>query len=417
MWSQILFACSLVVPALVRAQTIDLGTARPYGVLGATTVTNTGLTVINGDLGVTPGTAITGFPPGVATGNTNSANAIAAAAKADALAAYNAVVALATDQDLTGQDLGGLKLGPGVYKYSSSAQLTGILILDAGGNPDAQFIFQIASTITTASASEVQLINGAQACNAIFQIGSSATFGTGTKFMGAVLANTAITVTTGVSNVGPFVAINAAVTLDSNQIRACDPAAVRVSSASVSATSTSATMSTGTSNTAPASTSSAFTSTTSATTPTKPTSTSRSSTATSTKSSTSQTATSTSICVAPGEPHVGGILPPRCGCNDVFSDWLVKPFKVYSGTSKFNAVSYLRNDVIKACKDACDQQWKSCQDVYAESCRGKTETKDRDSYASATKKCQKQKDSCRKLNDKHDKKNECSSFGVKFRRT
>ena len=417
MWSQILFACSLIVPALVQAQTVDLGTVRSFGVLGSTTITNTGLTVIDGDLGVSPGTAITGFPPGIVTGNTNSANAIAAAAKADALAAYNVVVALTATQDLTGQNLGGLTLGPGIYKYSSSAQLTGTLTLDAGGDSNALFAFQIGSTITTASASRIQLINGAQACNAIFQVGSSATLGTGTTFMGVILANTAITVTTGVSNIGSLVAINAAVTLDTNQIRVCDPAAVSFSSSSASASSTSATMSTGTTATVPTSTSSTYTSTKSATTSTKPVSTSPGSTATSTKSSTSQTPTSTNICIEPSEPRVGGILPPRCGCNDVFSDWLKKPFKVYSGKSQSVDLSYSRKDVMKACKDACDQQWKSCQDMYAESRRGKTETKDSDSYASATKKCQKQRDSCKKLNDKDDKKNECSRFGVKFRRT
>ena len=222
MWSQLLLACSLVAPALVGAQ-INIGTAARFGVLGATTVTNTGLTNIDGDVGVSPGTAITGFPPGKFTGRIQSANAVAATAQADALKAYNAAMALTPTQDLTGRGLGGLTLGPGVYKFSSSAQLTGTLTLDARRNARAQFIFQIGSTLTTASASNVRLINGARACQAIFAVGSSATLGTTTTFNGVILANTAITVTTNVSNNASLVALNAAVTLDTNTIKACNP--------------------------------------------------------------------------------------------------------------------------------------------------------------------------------------------------
>lgn len=216
---QAFLACGLALPSLINAQ-ISLGSAATFGVLGATTVTNTGLTVITGDLGVSPGTAITGFPPGTVTGTIHAGDTTAAKAQADALKAYNAAAALAPTTDLTGQDLGGKTLTPGVYHFSSSAQLTGTLRLDAKRRSNARFVFQIGSTLTTASASKVVLVNGAKACNVIWQVGSSATLGTGTAFQGDIIALTAVTVTTNVSNVGSIIALNAAVTLDTNKISA-----------------------------------------------------------------------------------------------------------------------------------------------------------------------------------------------------
>jgi hypothetical protein len=139
-------------PLGAQAGTIDLGTASAFGVLGASTVTNTGPTVITGDLGVSPGTAIPGFPPGMS-GTVHDDDAVAAAAQADALTAYNVAAALAPTEILTGMDLGGLTLTPGVYFFASSDRLTGTLTLDAQGNPNAAFVFQIGSTLTTASAS------------------------------------------------------------------------------------------------------------------------------------------------------------------------------------------------------------------------------------------------------------------------
>jgi hypothetical protein len=201
----------------------SLGTASSFGVLAATTVTNTGLTVVNGNLGVSPGTAVTGFGPGVVTNGSilTGINATAIQAQLDAAVAYASLAGQACDMDLTGQDLGGRTLGPGVYCFSSSVGLTGTLTLDGQGNPNAVFVFKIGSTLVTASASQVVLINGAQACNAFFQVGSSATLGTGTRFQGNIIALTSITVTTGTNLNGRAIALNGAVTLDTNNITNC----------------------------------------------------------------------------------------------------------------------------------------------------------------------------------------------------
>jgi len=198
----------------------SLGTASSFAVLGASTVTNTGLTLITGDVGVSPGTAITGFyPPGTATGTIYYGGPVAAQAQAEALLAYNDLTGLACDSNLTGQDLGTLTLAPGVYCFNSSAQLTGTLNL-VGSGP---WIFQIGSTLTTASNSSV-LVNGAPDCNGTdvyWLIGSSATLGTATQFVGTIIAWTSITVTTNVNVSGSVIALNGAVTLDTNTIGVC----------------------------------------------------------------------------------------------------------------------------------------------------------------------------------------------------
>lgn len=200
------------------AQT-SLGTAQNFAVLGGSTVTNTGPTTINGDLGVSPGSAVTGFPPGTVTGGTiHAADAVAAQAQNDVTTAYNALAGTACNVNLTGQDLGGLTLTPGVYCFSSSAQLTGTLTLNAQGNADAVFIFQIGSALTTASNSSVSVINGGQNCNVFWQIGSSATLGTNTHFIGNILALTSITLQTGTTLAGRALARNGAVTLDTNDV-------------------------------------------------------------------------------------------------------------------------------------------------------------------------------------------------------
>ncbi len=207
-----------------------LGTAENFGVLGASAVTNTGPTVVDGDLGVSPGNSVTGFPPGNVNGVMHIADAVALQAQADANTAYIDLAGRACNQDLSGMDLGGLTLIAGVYCFSSSAQLTGPLILDAEGNPAATWIFQIGSTLTTASTSSVSVINGGSECNVFWQVGSSATLGTETSFVGDILALTSITLVTGSDTSGRLIALNGAVTLDSNQV---SPACVCLVTATV----------------------------------------------------------------------------------------------------------------------------------------------------------------------------------------
>ena len=206
----------------VLAQTAPpLGSAQSFAVLGGSTVTNTGTSVITGDVGVSPGTAITGFPPGLVTSGTiHSADAVALAAQNSVTTAYNALGSQACTADLTGQDLGGKVLTPGVYCFSTSAQLTGTLVLNAQGNANAVFIFKTGSTLTTASNSLVVVNNGGATCNVFWQIGSSATLGTGSTVAGNILALTSITMTTGARLFGRALARNGAVTLDTNTTNA-----------------------------------------------------------------------------------------------------------------------------------------------------------------------------------------------------
>ena len=201
---------------------VNLGTANNFAVLAGSTVTSTGNIIVNGDLGLYPGTSVTGFPAGVVNGTMHVADAVAQQAQTDLLAAYNAAAGLApTGGTLTGQDLGGLTLTPGVYFFASSAQITGQLTLDAQGLSDPVFVFQIGSTLTTASgpnASSVVLVNGAQACHVFWVVGSSATLGTSSDFVGNILAVTSITADTGATVDGRLLAENGAVTLDNNTI-------------------------------------------------------------------------------------------------------------------------------------------------------------------------------------------------------
>ncbi|HEY5521123.1 MAG TPA: ice-binding family protein [Candidatus Limnocylindrales bacterium] len=203
---------------VAASSAIGLGTAGAFAVLGASTVTNTGPSVINGDLGVSPGSAVTGFPPGIVNGTIHAADGVAAQAQSDLTTAYNNAAGQACNTNLTGQDLGGLTLTAGVYCFSSSAGLTGALTLNAKGVSGARFIFQVGSALTTASSSTVNYINGAQPCNVFWQIGSSATLGTATSFVGNIMALASITMTTGATLKGRALARNGAVTLDTNVI-------------------------------------------------------------------------------------------------------------------------------------------------------------------------------------------------------
>jgi hypothetical protein len=198
---------------------VNLGTAGNFAVLGGSTVTNTGPSVVNGDLGVSPGTAVTGFPPGVVSGTVHAGDATAAQAQADLTTAYNDAAGRTPATTVSG-DIGGQTLTPGVYNSASSLGITGTLTLDGQGDPNAVFIIQTGSTLITAAASAVNLINRAQAANVFWQVGSSATLGTNSTFSGNILALTSITVTTGVKIFGRALARNGAVTLDTNVIRA-----------------------------------------------------------------------------------------------------------------------------------------------------------------------------------------------------
>lgn len=227
-----------LVPALLLtaapAPAQILNSAGNYGALGGSTVTNTGGTVITGGLGVSPGSAITGFAavdggPGLFTGTLSQGGAAAAQAQADAAAAYATLAGLSFTADLSGMDLGGLVLLPGVYYFDSAAQLTGLLTLDAQGDANARFVFQIGTTLTAASNSQISIINinttetGGPDNGLFWQVGSSATLGTDSQFAGNILALTSITLDTGASiDHGRALAQNGAVTLDNNRIDASD---------------------------------------------------------------------------------------------------------------------------------------------------------------------------------------------------
>lgn len=199
-----------------------MGTEQSFAVLGGSTVTNTGSSVITGNLGLHPGTVITGFTPGgpgLVTGETHAADAVALQAQTDTTATYVDLAAQACDTTISA-DLGGTTLTPGVYCSASSMGLTGALTLDAGGDPSAVWVFQAGSTLTTAVNSSVVLTNGADACNVFWQVGSSATLGATTSFVGNIFALTSITLNNGASVSGRVLARNGAVTLDNNTITA-----------------------------------------------------------------------------------------------------------------------------------------------------------------------------------------------------
>ncbi len=168
---------------------------------------------------MSPGTAVTGFPPGtVSDGSIHAGDAAAGLAKDDLVTAYNDAAGRTVTQNLSTQDLGGMVLTTGVYKFDSEAQLTGTLTLDAENDPEAVFIFQITSALTTASGSTVRLINGARFCRVFWQVGSSATLGTNSVFVGHIFALTSISAQSGAKIEGQLLARNGAVTLDNNVI-------------------------------------------------------------------------------------------------------------------------------------------------------------------------------------------------------
>jgi hypothetical protein len=191
-----------------------------FQVLAGSTVTNTGSTTVSGDVGVSPGTAVTGFPPGLVGGTIHIADGAAALAQSTLTAAYIDAAGRSGGTAVAG-DLVGQTLTTGVYTSTSSLANSGDLTLDAQGNPAAVFIFQISSTLTTGSGSHIVLANGATACNVFWQVGSSATLGTNSVFKGNILALASITITTGVNLEGRALARNGAVTLDADVITGC----------------------------------------------------------------------------------------------------------------------------------------------------------------------------------------------------
>lgn len=216
-------------PAYAAVATVGLGTAEPFAVLAGSEITNTGPSVINGDVGIAPGTAVTGFPPGLINGDLHQTNAEAIQAQKDLTTAYDDAAGRPA-RDITGQNFGERRFNPGVYKDTSSIRLNGRVTLNAQGDPDAVFIFQAGSTLITAAASTVKLINGADPCNVFWQVGSSATLGTGTDFVGTIMALTSATLTTGANVEGRVLARDGAVTLDTNVITVPDCAATDGSS-------------------------------------------------------------------------------------------------------------------------------------------------------------------------------------------
>jgi len=219
---------ALVIALLVSSQVFaavapPLGTAQSFAVLGATpNVSNTGPTVVTGDLGVSPAAAVVGFPPGTVIGTIHAADATAASAQSSNTTAYGVLAGEACDTSFgVPTDLAGMTLAPGVYCFASSAANTGLLQLDAQGNANAVWVFQIATTLITGSASTVTVINGGQACNVFWQVGSSATLGTTTTFVGNILALTSVTLQTGTSLSGRVLAQTGTVTLASNAVSVC----------------------------------------------------------------------------------------------------------------------------------------------------------------------------------------------------
>jgi hypothetical protein len=214
---------SFTTSAQACQSTVPLGTAANYGILAAATVTNTGDTILTGEnLGLSPGSSVTGFPPGIVLppGIEDITDPAAAQAQLDAAIAYNYAAGLKGGAALPA-DISGLTLTPGLYKNASTVTLNnGSVTLDAQGDTNAIFIFQVGSALTTISGTQVVLSNGAQAANVFWQVGSSATLGTYSTFKGTIIALDSVTLQTGADLTGRALALNGAVTLDTNLVTA-----------------------------------------------------------------------------------------------------------------------------------------------------------------------------------------------------
>lgn len=258
----------LISLASAATATVNLGTAAPFAILAGAGITNTGTTTVNGDVGSHPTPAQSGFGPGAnsvtITGTNHHDDAVTSTAKDDLVTAYNDAAGRTGGTPVVGGELGGLTLTPGVYvddNAPDSLAITGTLTLNGLDDPDSVFIFQSGSTLITASASNVVLTRGAQACHIFWQVGSSATLGTGSHLEGTILALTSITLDNSATLNGRALARNGAVTLDTNTIQMvpCEtqpPPTTSSSSTSSSSTSPSSTLSTSTTSSSPPSSSS-----------------------------------------------------------------------------------------------------------------------------------------------------------------
>lgn len=224
----LMLGCTGFFVTLASAQSVPLGVATSFGVLAGSAITSVGPTIVTGDLGIQPNSSssVTGFlfstppGPGIVNGATHFADAVALQAQTDAGTAYNTLAGLPCTTTIPA-DLGGLTLTPGVYCSTSSMGLTGAVTLDAQGDPAARFVFKVGSALTTASSARVNVINGAQSCNIFWQVGSSATLGTGTNFLGTLIAFTSVTLNTGTQVSGRTIARTGAVTAGSASVSVC----------------------------------------------------------------------------------------------------------------------------------------------------------------------------------------------------
>ncbi|OIO53250.1 hypothetical protein AUJ46_05230 [Candidatus Peregrinibacteria bacterium CG1_02_54_53] len=207
-------------PLNVNQSSVSLGAASTFGVLAGSTVTNTGPTTVTGNLGVSPGSAVTGFAPGIVNGGSiHVTDTLASQAKVALTIAYNDLAGRSTNPVSIAGNLGGSTLSPGLYKSTSSLEISsGDLALDAKGNANAVFVFQVASTLSVSVGRQVVLMGGAKASNIFWQVGTSANLGTNSTFKGTILADQSISLQTGAKVDGRLLARIGAVTLQSNTI-------------------------------------------------------------------------------------------------------------------------------------------------------------------------------------------------------